>query len=186
MYTLVMPGSKTNPQVSLRPQDVVVLLRLSLEKGTTLSYAALAEEVQLTASEVHASVHRAQLAQLIVKDDNGRPHVRLEPFKQFLQHGVRYCFPAVRGEITRGLPTSYAAAPLAGKILSGQEPPPVWPDKNGRVRGLTFQPLYPTTPAAAACNPQLYELLAIVDALRSGNPREHAVALVELDARLGP
>jgi hypothetical protein len=49
---------------------------------------------------------------------------------------------------------------------------------------MTLHPLYPTVPDAASRNPQLYELLVIVDALRAGSPRERAIALLELDARL--
>ena len=59
-----MPKAKSNPQVVLRPQDLVVLLRLSMEKGPAPTYAALASELNLTASEIHAGVERAVLAQL--------------------------------------------------------------------------------------------------------------------------
>ena len=36
-----MYRSKANPQVVLRPQDLVVLLRLSLEQGMPPTYAVL-------------------------------------------------------------------------------------------------------------------------------------------------
>jgi hypothetical protein len=161
----------------------MVLLRLTLDKEKTPSYATLADEVRLTASEVHASVNRAVLAQLVRKDNDGKPHVLLEPLKLFLVHGVRYCFPPIRGEMTRGMPTGYAAPPLAGKILGVDEPPPVWPNKNGQVRGMTFQPLYPTAPEAAARNPKLYELLVLTDALRGGSARERFIAQQEIEMR---
>lgn len=179
-----MAASKSNPQISLRPQDVVVLLRLCLDQEKPISYAAMAKEVRMTASEVHASVNRSIAAQLIRKDSAGKPCVLIGPLKLFLQHGLRYCFPAGRGEMTRGMPTGYAAPPLAGKITAVNEPSPVWPDKNGTVRGMTLHPLYPSVPDAASNNPQLYELLVIVDAIRAGSPRERAIALEELDARL--
>ena len=35
-----MVSAKSNPQIVLRPQDLVVLLRLSLESGVAPSYAA--------------------------------------------------------------------------------------------------------------------------------------------------
>lgn len=66
-----MGRAKSNPQVILRPQDLVVLLRLSLEKGLAPTYATLASEVGLTASEVHAALERATLAQLARKDATG-------------------------------------------------------------------------------------------------------------------
>jgi hypothetical protein len=67
-----MARTKSNPQVILRPQDLVVLLRLSLEKGPAPTYATLASEIGLTASEAHAALERATLAQLARKDAAGK------------------------------------------------------------------------------------------------------------------
>jgi hypothetical protein len=182
--TSPMTRARGNPQTSLRPQDLLVLLRLSLVDENAPSYAELAAELGLTASEVHAAVARAMLAKLARKDEFGRPKVLLEPLRLFVQHGARYCFPAVRGCITRGVPTSYAAQPLASQIVApASELPPAWPFKNGAVRGETLHPLYPSVPAAALRSPALYELLALFDAIRAGSPREHALAVKFLDAR---
>ena len=178
-----MSRAKTNPQITLRPQDVVVLLRLSLEREATLTYAALAAELRLTASEIHAGVERAVTAQLARKDAAGRPVVLLEPLRLFVQHGLRYCFPATRGEMTRGVPTGHAAAPLKTQIVQSSEPAPVWPHKGGTVRGAAFYPLYPTVPEAALTNPALYELLALVDAVRGGSLRERALAIAAREQR---
>ncbi|RRS03798.1 hypothetical protein EIP75_14220 [Aquabacterium soli] len=174
---------RSNPQVTLRPQDLVVLLRLSLENEPLPSYAGLSAELSLTASEIHAAVERAVTAQLSRKDERGKPRVIRESLRLFVQHGARYCFPATRGELTRGMPTSYAAPPLKDKIVQSSEPVPVWPAKNGSVRGMAFIPLYPTVPEAAGRNPALYELLVLVDAIRGGSPRERALAIKMLDAR---
>lgn len=181
-----MYRSKSNPQILLRPQDVVVLLRLALEKSGAPTYAVLASELKLTASEIHAGVERALAAQLVRKDAGGRPAVLLESLRLFVQHGLRYCFPATRGEMTRGVPTSYAAAPMRALIVQPSEPPPVWPHKLGTQRGAAFYPLYPTVPEAALANPALYELLVLVDAVRGGSPRERALAIAELDRRWLP
>lgn len=178
-----MYRSKSNPQITLRPQDVVVLLRLSLQRGPAPTYAALADELKLTASEIHAGVERAMAAQLLRKDPTGKPAVLLEPLRLFVQHGLRYCFPATHGEMTRGVPTSYAAPPLLALIVQPSEAPPVWPYKAGTVRGAAFYPLYPTVPAAALANPALYELLVLTDAIRGGSPRERVLAITELDKR---
>lgn len=178
-----MYRSKSNPQIVLRPQDVVVVLRLTLDKERAPTYAALASELKLTASEIHAGVERAMAAYLVRKDAAGRPAVLLEPLRLFVQHGLRYCFPATRGETTRGVPTSYAAAPMRALIVQPNEPPPVWPHKLGTVRGAAFYPLYPTVPEAALANPALYELLVLVDAVRGGSLRERALAVAELDKR---
>ena len=179
-----MTSAKSNPQVVLRPQDLVVLLRLSLESGPAPTYATLADELSLTASEIHAGLNRAVLAQLARKDVTGKAIVVREALRLFLQHGARYAFPATHGATTRGMPTSYAAAPLKDKIVQPNEPIPVWPHKSGSVRGVAFYPLYPTVPDAASRNPALYELLVLFDAVRGGSPRERALAIELLDQRL--
>jgi hypothetical protein len=179
-----MANAKSNPQIVLRPQDLVVLLRLSLESGPAPTYAMLAAELSLTASEIHAGLNRAVLAQLARKDVAGKAVVVREALRLFLQHGARYAFPATHGATTRGLPTSYAAAPLKDKIVQPNEPIPVWPHKSGLVRGVAFYPLYPTVPEAASRNPALYELLVLFDAVRGGSARERALAIEMLDQRL--
>lgn len=179
-----MARSKSNPQLVLRPQDLVVLLRLALERGPVPTYSALGVELGMTASEVHAAVERAVAAELAHKDASGKASVILAALRLFLQHGARYCFPATRGSLTRGFPTGYAAAPLKDSIRPGNDPLPVWPSKNGAVRGMAFYPLYPSVPEAVARNPGLYELLALFDAVRGGNARERALAIKLLDERL--
>ena len=181
-----MSRAISNPQIVLRPQDVVVLLRLSLDRESIPTYATLADELKLTASEIHAGIERAMAGQLARKDASGRPAALLEPLRLFVQHGVRYCFPATRGEMTRGVPTGHAAAPLKTLVVQSNEPAPVWPHKAGTVRGAAFYPLYPTVPDAALANPALYELLVLVDAVRGGSLRERALAMAELDKRLAP
>jgi len=178
--------SRRNPQIVLKPQDLVVLLRLSLAKEQMPSYAALASELGMTASEVHAALERAHAARLVRKDRGSPPALLRDALRQFVLHGAAYAFPAVRGEATRGLPTAYAAAPLRDLIAQpAAEPPPVWPHPKGAVRGAALYPLYPSVPGAAAKNAALYELLALFDALRSGAARERKLATDLLSERLG-
>ena len=180
-----MASAKLNEQIALKPQDLVVLLRLSLERGEAMpTYAALGQELGLAASKVHASVVRAIQAQLVFKAADGKPQLVREAFKQFLLYGARYAFPAIHGEVTRGLPTLYAASPMKEKIIASNELPPVWPDKNGKVRGMALYPLYPNVPDAANRNPALYELLVLFDALRAGSARERNLAQEMLSERL--
>lgn len=181
-----MPRAKSNPQIVLRPQDLVVLLRLALERGPAPTYAQLAAELGMTASEIHGAVDRAVAAQLAHKDASGKATVMYAPLRLFIQHGARYSFPVVRGSLSRGVPTSYAAAPLKELIVPGTDPVPVWPHKNGTVRGMALHPLYPSVPEAALRNPALYELLALFDAVRAGNARERTLAIDLLEKRLQP
>ena len=82
------------------------------------------------------------------------------------------------------MPTSFAAPPLKDEIASPDELPPVWPWPEGETRGVALDPLYRTAPAAALRDPVLYELLALVDAIRDGRARERKIAEKELIRRL--
>ena len=52
------------------------------------------------------------------------------------------------------------------------------------MRGYSLTPLYPSVPAAAVRDAKLYELLALVDAIRDGRARERSLAAKEIHARL--
>jgi len=97
---------------------------------------------------------------------------------------VRYAFPAKRGSIVRGMPTAQAAPPLSAVIAGTEDLPPVWSDPQGSVKGYALEPLYRSAPAAAKRDPKLYELLALVDALRDGRSRERRLAEEELKRRI--
>jgi hypothetical protein len=118
------------------------------------------------------------------KDAAGKPAVIRDALRAFATQGARYSFPATRGGMTRGVPTSHAAAPLKDQIVADAEPVPVWPHKNGHVRGVAFYPLYPSVPEAAERIPALGELLALFDALRGGSARERVLAQAILAERL--
>ena len=99
-------------------------------------------------------------------------------------HGAKYMFPAVRGGVTRGMLTSYAAPPLNRHISGGPDLPPVWPYARGEHRGVSLEPLYRTVPLAAQADPRLHELLALLDALRDGRARERSLAEREIMKRV--
>jgi DNA-binding Lrp family transcriptional regulator len=159
-----------------KPQDVVVALKLVLEDSFS-SYAELGQALGLSASEVHAAVRRLADARLVDPDTK---QVKREALRNFLVHGVPYAFPATPKEITRGMPTAWAAPAMAEKISSSDQIPPVWPDPQGQVQGAAVQPLYASVPGAARRDPELYRILALVDALRIGRARERALAEKEI------
>lgn len=163
------------------PHDVVVLAKLVSYGGERPALAQVAGDLGLSPSQVHASLKRLERSRLIdVK--TGRP--LLKAVLEFLIHGVKYVFPVQRGEVTRGLPTAYAAPPLNGHIAQNGDLPPVWPDAQGEMRGVTLEPLHKAAPKAARKDPVLHELLALIDALRDGRVRERQLAEKELSARL--
>jgi DNA-binding MarR family transcriptional regulator len=165
-----------------KPQDIVVLLKLSRQQpGWT--FEKIAAELDLSPSAIHRSLNRAQKSGLY---DSRRKAVNRAALLEFLAHGAKYVFPAVRQGEARGLPTAWAAAPLADLLSSAQENVPVWPHARGKVRGIALEPLHPVVPEAARRDRQLGELLALFDAIRIGNARERGLAVKELEKRLDP
>ncbi|MBL1276752.1 MAG: hypothetical protein COB30_011755 [Ectothiorhodospiraceae bacterium] len=167
----------------LKPQDILFLLKLISVGKKPWAFNKLAVDLHMSPSEVHAAAKRIVAARLAIKsDDIIFPNIR--NLEDFLLHGIQYVFVPERGALSRGMPTAYAAAPLDSSIVAGNEPPPVWPDPEGEVRGESFSPLYKSAPMAAKTDPQLYQLLALVDAIRGGRARERDIAANELKKRL--
>ncbi len=165
----------------LKPQDIFILLKLVTVGNRPWSYSAVALDLAMSPSEVHSGIKRATQARLF---DPQRNVPIIKALEEFIVHGVKYAYPPDRGPVTRGIPTSYAAPPLRDNIVQPSDLPPVWPDSEGNVRGYEFSPLYRSVPKAAAHNKELYELLALVDAIRDGKARERVLAEKELSTRL--
>ncbi len=164
-----------NPQISLKPQDLIILFKLAGNNYNPFKYAKFSESLCVAASELHAGINRLIQARLVINDHGDIVLVRTA-FIEYALHGAIYSFPVVRGSVTRGLPTSYAARPLVDFINQPNELPPVWPDPDGEVQGLALYPLYPSVPLAARKDTNLYENLTLFDALRSGAAREREIA----------
>lgn len=164
----------------LKPVDLYVTLKLAVSpEGAT--YTRLAHTLGLSSSQVHRAVKRAQESGLVRA---GTTRINGDALLELLVHGVKYVFPASPGAIRRGVPTAHSAAPLREKLsVSGQEF--VWPYPEGVVRGESIQPLHGRAPEAAKLDSSLYELLALVDAVRVGRARERELAGKYLKERLG-
>ena len=145
--------------------------------------AQIGVDLSISSSEVHAALKRLVFSGLVSRDSDGHRPL-LDAIEEFLVHGVKYAFPAKRGEVTRGLPTSYAAPPLKDFVVSSPEWPPVWPFPEGHERGTSLEPLYKTVPLAASRDSELYEWLVLIDGLREGRSRERRFAADELARRL--
>lgn len=165
----------SNRQTALKPQDLYVLLALLCRGEDAAGYAALSEQTGLAVSAVHNALKRAVAARLLMFDER-RPVLLRPQLREFVFHGAKYAFPPVRGSLTRGMPTAHAAAPLDGIIAPSGDPVPVWPHPQGAARGFSLAPLYPSAPEAARKDARLYAVLALFDALRSGQAREREAA----------
>jgi hypothetical protein len=64
------------------------------------------------------------------------------------------------------------------------ELPPVCPWPDGNTRGIEFESLYKSVPQAALHDPNLYQFLALVDAIRDGRASERKIAERDLVRRL--
>lgn len=175
----------------LKPQDIVIVLKiLSLlvlnknHKKDYLSQNKLATLLCMSVSEVNAGIKRLAISGLLapVVTSDLKNNILFLPNKpaceECLVSGIKYFFPVQLGSYTRGIATSYAAPILAKHFILGNDPIPVWPYGEGDKRGLALDPLYPSVPKSLAEFPDetFYELLVLVDAIRSGRAREKNIA----------
>lgn len=171
--------------MELKPQDLLVLLKVAAHPPQRWTYAALGEALAMSGSEAHASVKRAVACGLAVSQGReGWLPVR-PALLEFVLHGVRYVWPATLGPVKRGVPTSIGAEPLASQLNVTAGEAPVWAHPEGSAKGPTLSPLYRTAPKAALADPALHRLLALLDALRSGRARERALAADLMQIALG-
>ncbi|BBO75827.1 hypothetical protein DSCW_32440 [Desulfosarcina widdelii] len=167
----------------LKPQDVIILMKLVAIGQNEWSYNRLATSLWMSPSEVHSGIKRVVRAHL-ASDRQDRIIPNFRNLEEFLVHGVPYVFVPELGQITRGMPTGYAGPVLSPFFEMSGDPPPVWPDPDGEIRGQAFSPLYKSVPKAAREDRKLYELLTLVDALRGGRARERQMAQQEIVKRL--
>ncbi|WP_298574473.1 MarR family transcriptional regulator [uncultured Luteimonas sp.] len=162
--------------MELKPQDMLVLLKAVAHPGRRWTYAALAEALSMSVSEVHASVKRSTASGLAVMRGRGDWAPVVPALLEFAVHGVRYVWPAAAGAVKRGVPTSFGVEPLASRLAAAAGEAPVWPHPAGSAKGPGLAPIYRTAPEAALADPALHRLLALLDALRTGRARERALA----------
>jgi len=168
----------------LKPQDVVLALKLVAGAGTKLPQQALAQAIHLSSSEVNHGLKRLAACHLFNPREERVIRANL---REFLFSGLRYVFPTQLGLFGEGMPTAFSVGPLAKKLRFGDEEGVVWQvagQMKPTARGRVIAPLYRTVPQAAAEDPVLHEYLALVDTLRVGRAREQAMAREELSKRL--
>lgn len=170
-------------QQTLKPQDLVVALKVATNDARELTLTGLAQELSMVVSAVHGSIRRCEQARLL-----GRVEGRIAPFKpallEFTVHGARYAFPATQGPLTRGMATSLAGPSLRQHFDQTKAMPLVWPDPQGDSYGPGLLPLHHNVPAAARQDRALFDVLSLLDAIRAGAAREREMAAALLAERL--
>ncbi len=166
-------------QQTISPHDIVILFKIITYGEEPWYQIPLAEALFISQSEVSKSLVRSKFAGLL--DSSGKRVYKLA-LMEFLQYGIRYVFPQRPGAIVRGIPTAHSAMPLKEVIQSEENY--VWPSGKGTMRGQSIIPLYPSVVNAVQTDSKLYELLALVDALRVGRAREKQLAVELLNERI--
>lgn len=164
----------------MRPLDIVVLLKISLQSKKEWQLTDLSRELHISQSEISESLNRSSIAKLVSPD---RRKVLKKSFLEFLIYGLKYVFPVRPGSMVRGIPTAHSAKPLSD-IFNSNSDIFVWESDEGTVRGQSIQPLYPNAVKAVSNDQSLYELLALSDAIRVGSTREFSAAVKELKKRI--
>lgn len=164
----------------MRPQDIVVLIKIISLKQTDWKNIDIANAVLISPSEVSEALNRCKIAGLI---DSKKKEVNIDSFIEFLIYGLKYVFPVQPGSIVKGIPTAHSASPIKEHISSGSDIY-VWPYAKGTLRGQAIEPLYKNLPKAVENDVLFYELLVIIDTIRVGRVREIVIAIKELRKRL--
>lgn len=172
----------------MKSQDIVILLKLVSLEGQIrqgcldesvgadpFALRSLEGALGISKTEISASLRRSVAATLAIKS-NDRPKVNRRNLTEFVQHGLKYVFPAKPGAPQRGVATGFAAPMLEGQLVSSGADIYVWPHAEGKQRGPSIMPLFKSVPGAVIKDERLYEFLALVDAIRLGNQREANLA----------
>lgn len=164
---------------ALKPQDVLIALKY-VSQPQPWKQRDLATAIGMAASEVNHGIRRLIASRLF----NEREQRVIRPkLLEFITFGLPYVFPAQLELPSVGVPTAFSARPLADLLVGGDDVA-IWESDKGNVRGRRVQPLWRSAPEAALRDRALYELLALVDALRVGRARDRDLAKAELAARL--
>ncbi len=172
---------RKSAQSGLRPQDVLLLLKLVASERQELRQLDLAMALGLSQAEVAYALDRLKRAGLV---DESKKKVHRLALIELVSHAIKYFYPPVFGSFERGIATGHSTKPLKGKLVVDENLEWVWPDPDGDRRGLALVPLYASVPLAARQDAKLYELLALVDSIRAGGPRERKMAEEEFKKRV--
>ncbi len=175
---------------SLKPLDVVVALKIGLNeqglrKGNTKqgssSVGNLAVSLCKSKGDISRAINRLIPLGLIgerkPKDNDvlavNRKYysVQRNALSDFLCYGIRHTFAPARTGFGRGIKTGWSC-PLIKSAMNPPEVPLVWAMPGGEAQGEFIEPLYAKCPEAAMGDPGLYELLSLIEVIRTGKPRE--------------
>jgi hypothetical protein len=155
----------------MRPHDIAVLLQIIIADKDWMN-KDLSSSLLISPAEISNSLQRSVISGLL---DSSKRRVMRNALLNFIQHGLPYAFPAIKGGVTRGIPTGYSAPIMSEYLMTSEQI--VWAFSKGTTRGEAVAPLYPNAVEASLNNPRLYDLLALLDVMRLGKVREREIAV---------
>jgi hypothetical protein len=164
----------------MRPQDIVVLLKIITLAEQSWQFKDLASQLALSPAEITESLNRSYLAGLV---DASKRKVNRLSLLEFIRYGLHYVFPQAPGPLVNGVPTAHAHPYFEPYFHS--EFKYVWPLPAGKVRGLSIEPLYAALPKIVEGDKELHLLLACIDIIRVGRSREIKIATDVLQKKIG-
>lgn len=157
----------------IKPHDIIVLLKILLKGESGWKYEQLEEELGFSKSVIHRSLSRCAKAKFI--SPNPFEYFFTSNLLEFLQHGIQYAFAVEPGKISKGIPTAHSA-PVLNKLIIAENDQYIWQDAKGSVRGQVIEPLDKRIAEIIKNDPELYDILALIDAIRVGKNREKEIA----------
>ena len=169
----------------LRPQDVLLACKLFSLNGRDWTLNGMAEDLGFSVGGIYNCLDRTNQSQLTVSIKGQDIIVSKKHLFETLAFAVPRVFYAVRGGLETGMPTGLHVGDLREKFIFIEGSIPlIWPGEIGDVKGESLQPIYPTVPKVAQRDKVLYELLALADIVRVGDPKNKKLAISVLEKRI--
>ncbi len=165
--------------ISLKPQDVAILVKLLVNKNPSWRQVDLAQELGLNQGEIAKALKRLEKAGLF-HNRNANRSTALE----FIIHAIKYIFPVEVGALTVGVPTGLSCPAHEKMVLHSNDDVYVWPSAQGKKRGQLIKPFYSKLAEAALKDADFYGLMAAIEILRVGRARERKLAEKYLERKI--
>ncbi|MFC0139657.1 hypothetical protein ACFFJN_05995 [Erwinia mallotivora] len=181
-----LPGAWQDWEITeeeeLKQKGIIEFSEIEAYRESLYTVRNLEKTTGISKTQIADSIKRCTDIALVRKDRKySVPRTNNKSLLEFIVYGIKYVFPVRMGELTRGIATSFSAPVLNEKLFSSGELIAVWPDERAKSKGQKVVPLFHSVPYAVRLDGNLYEMLALVDAIRLGNQREAGLAAKMLE-----
>lgn len=175
--------------MELKPQDIVVAIDLAVNElphdaehffASPMSRRDISARLGISLGEI-SNCYRRLYKLGLIGPELGYTATIFKTSKralyEFLSYGIQYYSqPDVVG-VGRGMPTGWSAPPMKGRtMMVPPETPLVWADSSGSERGEQITPIHKSAVNLANVNERAYTILAAIDVMRVGKPRDREEA----------